>query len=229
MRKGLFLVLALSSCLSYAGVSAIAIEVTMNDVYGNPDPQKAVSPQQALGAVAIQQIGMGAKKETQNATFVARDTAVYTDFGNYMSYAAPVVFDKDLPTTKVQINSYMIKPNKGRKFIFYPIATAFDSDRNLLATMLPSNDSKIKGNTIKNIFSVPEGTRYLLIHTDPRFLTFDIDSGDLKDSDSMNAGLASLGGAVGGIFHGILFNSQVSRGKVGIAPVGIVEVMEVEL
>lgn len=43
----------------------------------------------------------------------------------------------------------------------------------------------------------------------------------------MSAGRAGLG-VVGGILHDVLFNSQVKRGKVSIAPVGIVEVMEVE-
>lgn len=227
MRTLLFVFFLLVPSLSLAGVSAVLLPGTVQHHYGKPSQESAVSPSKVLEAEEIYSIGMGSDKEMKRAVLVAQSTSTYTNFGGYNSYSYPVVFDTVLSAQEFLINSYMIKPEKGKKYIFYPIATAFDDDKNPLGTLLPTNESKIKGNTIKNRFLLPEGTKYLLIHTDPRFVTFDLESGEGLDTDTISMGLASLGGAVGGLFQGLLLNTQVKRGKVDIAPVGIAEVMSV--
>lgn len=221
------LALLLSSAAAFADVSVVLFPSSAQELYGNPMPDSAVPPREALEAVEIFPIGMGSESELANAVLVSESTSVLTNFGDYTSYAYPVEFENALYSQIIQVNGYLIKPPKGKKYILYPIITAFDQDKNLLGTLLPASKSEISGNTIENFFSVQTGTKYLLIHTDPRLVTFDMDSGQNIDSDNVSAGIASLGGALGGIFNGVLFNSQVKRGEVGVAPVGVAEVMSV--
>lgn len=227
MRSLIVAALMLISCVTYAGVSAVMLHDAIEKVFLTPGTVEAVSPEEALNSVDSLDVGMGSAKEMSLFIGVGAGQSVYTDFGEYQSLAFPVIFQQDLPATDVLINSYMVKPKKGRKFILYPLVTAFNSEKSMLGTLLPSNESDIKGNTIKNIFAVPEGTRYLLLHTDPRLATYDMKNREQRDSDAVYAGIAGLGGAIGGLINGVLFNSKVARGKVDIAEVGIVEVMEV--
>jgi len=196
-------------------------------LYGTPTPASAVSPRAALDAVDIFPIGMGAESEMKGAVLISKTTSTLTNFGDFTSYSFPVEFDAALSAQIIQVNGYMIKPEKGKKYILYPIITAFNQEKNVLGTLFPDTKSEIRGNVIENYFSLPEGVKYLLIHTHPRFVTIDMESGEKVDSETISAGLASLGGTIGGLFHGILVNSQVKRGKVAVAPVGVAEVMSV--
>ncbi len=229
MRTAILATLFLITPLSLAKVSTVLLLDSAQNLYGSPDAESALDPEESLDAIEPFPIGMGAKSEMERAVLIAQSTSSFTDFGGgHFAYAYPVKFKEALPATDLQVNGYMIKPKRGKKYILYPIITAFDDEKKLLATLLPNSESDIRGNTIENTFSVPDGTRYLLIHADPRLVTLDMETGDSLETASVSAGLASLGGAIGGIFNGVLLNSQVQRGRVGVAPVGIAEVMQVD-
>jgi|GEM_PF-2468436 len=227
MYARIVLALLIFSTAATADVSVVLFPSNAQELYGKPALESAVSPREALDAVEMFPIGMGSESELANAVLVSESTSALTNFGDYTSYAYPVEFENALSSQVVQVNGYLIKPPSGKKYILYPIITAFDQDKNFLGTLLPTSKSEISGNTIENFFSIQAGTKYLLIHTDPRLVTFDMESGQNIDSDDVSAGIASLGGVIGGIFHGVLFNSQVKRGEVGVAPVGVAEVMSV--
>jgi hypothetical protein len=229
LRNIILSLLVFISSHSFAGlsdISAVMLPGTVQEHYGDPHNEGALSTIEAINSLEAFSIGMGSEKQGANMVLIAESTSKYTDFGGYQSYAFAVMFDSTMPQKKMRLNGYMVKPKKGKKYIVYPLATAFGENKELLGPLIPSNESDIKGNTISNIVTIPEGTKYLLLHTNSAYVTFDLSTGKKISTDRIAEGLASLGGAVGGLFNGVLFNSQVKRGKVGIAPVGIVEVMQ---
>lgn len=229
LKRMIFIVLALITTNCFAGlsdISAVMLPGTVQEHYGNPENKKPLSQQEAIESLEAFPIGYGSKKQGSNMVLLAASTSKFTDFGKFKSYAISVQFGAPLPTQKMRLNGYMVKPKKGKKYIVYPLASAYSEDRSLLGMLTPSNESDIKGNTISNIVDIPEGTKFLLLYTNPAYITFDITTGDSLPEEKITAGLASLGGAIGGLFNGVLFNSQVKRGKVGVAPVGIIEVMQ---
>jgi hypothetical protein len=231
INKIVFAVLMLvtfKASASLSDISAVLLPGTVSDHYGNPELSSAITPEEAARSMEPFPIGQGSTKQGKGMVLLASNSSKFVDFGEYQSYAFLVEFDAAMPEQKMRLNGYMIKPDKGKKYILYPLATAFDEQKNRLETLQPLNESDIKGNTISNIVNLPAGTKYLLLHTHPAYLTFDINTGETVSKEEISAGLTALGGALGGLFQGILSNSQVQRGKVGVAPVGIVEVMRYE-
>ena len=139
----------------------------------------------------------------------------------------PVELQIDDAQDKRTLNSYLIKaPDKmAKNFIFFPIATAFDKHKKYVQTLLPTEESRVMGNTISIVIMIPSGTKYLLIHTHPDYVTYDSDTSKAQ-SDLPMQGAAAMFGSIGGIFYGAMRNFDVQRGKVDIAPVGVVENMK---
>lgn len=104
----------------------------------------------------------------------------------------------------------------------FPVATALAVDGTILETLSPTAASRSKGNAIRNVFLVPEGTKYLLLHGLPE--TDDVEVATSADESSSGKALAALGGVVGGVIYGAMQNFQVERGDVELSPVGVVEI-----
>lgn len=106
--------LLISTCV-VARVSYVLLPSNAQELYGTPTPASAVSPRAALDAVDIFPIGMGAESEMKGAVLISKTTSTLTNFGDFTSYSFPVEFDAALSAQIIQVNGYMIKPEKGKK------------------------------------------------------------------------------------------------------------------
>jgi len=221
------IVLVLCMSIASAAISIVMLEQSVEDLYGNPKEQDAVSFDRVFIDNTIWPANGGSNKPAENMLLVSAATSGYSRFEGYFSYALPVELQIDDAQDKLTLNSYLIKApdKKAKNFIFFPIATAFDEHKKYVQTLLPTEESRVKGNTISNVIVIPSGTKYLLIHTHPDYVTYDSDTSETR-SDLPAQGAAAMFGAIGGVFYGAMRNFDVQRGKADIAPVGVVEIMK---
>lgn len=226
-RKCFGAILILLTPIAGAAISIVMLEQSVKDLYGSPTQQGAVNFERAFSDNEVLSAGGGSSRPAERMLLVSSSSSSFSKFENYYSYALPVELQIDESQEKLILNSYLIKsPNKNEKnFVFFPIATAFNESKEYIGTLLPTEESRVKGNTISNVILVPSGTKFLLIHTHPDYLTYSPDSNE-GHSDAVAQGAAGVFGAIGGIFYGVVRNFDVQRGKADIAPVGVVEIMK---
>jgi hypothetical protein len=80
-------------------------------------------------------INKGTLLKEQHIYFVNTQTADRVRFDTYSSPSLVAQLDK--PTSQITIKSYVVKPDNGEQYLFYPVITSFDSNFNKIAEILP--------------------------------------------------------------------------------------------
>ena len=114
--------------------------------------------------------------------------------------------------TSIVIKSYVISPKAGPKYLFYPVITSYDEQLNKIAEILPLYEFVFKDNILTNTFNMPQKSKYLLIHSKPKFMGMEFSESDSGDDSAKKASMAAvLGGAIGGIFGAFSSGSTEDR------------------
>jgi hypothetical protein len=94
-------------------------------------------------------------------------TAELVNFGTFISPAKAVMLPENIE--HLVIESYVTSASSGQMFLFYPVITAFDEEKNLIGLIKPRYEFNFEENVLQNQFFIPEKARYILIHTTPEF------------------------------------------------------------
>jgi hypothetical protein len=208
-----------------AGISLIFLPVDFQDLLNQAEGNGAVSLERAVDEMTAIEIDLPTKQKAgKNMQLVGGEQSAFVDFGSYVAPATLFHLSKDPAPPRIQVNSYLLKPQKGRKAILFPHVHALTRDGVVLAQLEPLDASMARGNTISNYYKLPARTRFLLIHSHPSTVTWVGSEREEPVADGMRIGtLGALGGAFGGAFAAALDNFRVERGKADLIPVGAIE------
>lgn len=191
------------------------------------------SPMQLLTAVDVVDVNLDFPEQSMGGLlFVTSLNGEYVDYGEYVALSVPFRLQSEEPITEIVVKSHYVKPDSGEGFVLFPLVTTLDASSVLIETLEPKEGSIAKGNTVYNYFNLPPRTKYVVVHSRPDFISAQfLESVGEESIDGVNAatGVASaLGGVFGGLFVGIWSNSQVERGEVALAPIGIIQISKVD-
>lgn len=206
-----------------AAVSVVMLDKSPQQLIREVPNKAAIRPAELISRQDILQLDLDSKaKPGKRMLLVGGEQSILVSLETASVVALPVRLRSSQPIQKLRIDGYLIKPKSSGQYVMFPIATALASDGTILATLSPLEESRSKGNAIRNFFLVPEGTEYLLLHG---LLDMDVpEHGYDAKGSSLGQTLASVGGAVGGLIFGAMQNFQVARGKVQLSNVGVVEI-----
>tara|TARA_R110002072_G_scaffold302781_1_gene488673 strand:+ start:1168 stop:1854 length:687 start_codon:yes stop_codon:yes gene_type:complete len=143
------------------------------------------------------------------------------EYDGYKALTSVVQFNAKLTSSMIDVSSYLVRPKEGKKFVLYPILSAVDKDYLVIDTLEPVQSTS-KSNSITNTFNLPKGTKYVLVHSAPDFVSPKFFEGmNESDQNLLVGGLGALGGALGGAVAGMVSIS----GTDNTAPIGYVEIM----
>ena len=117
-------------------------------------------------------------------------------------------FEVDSDVRALKLTSHIIPVKQKADYLFFPSFSAFDREKRSLGKVTPENDYQIDHGILTVSFSVPMNTKYVLLHTEPEYLTLgsiDGKNGGLHPSinysdQDLSIGIgAVLGGAIGGV------------------------------
>lgn len=151
----------------------------------------------------------------QHIYFINTQTADVVEFNGYNSPS--LVAQLDQPSSQITIKSYVVKPDNGERYLFYPVITAFDSSLNKIAEIYPLYEFVFSENTLTNTFKLPSKSKYILIHSKPEFLGMEfMDSSSENPTASENptdlsGPVAVLGGAIGSVIYAYMSHQQIQE------------------
>ena len=213
-----------------AGIAQVMLEHTPEELQASAASEGVTSLSDIVATDSAFDMAISTtKKAGRNMHLVGGKFSRLVDFGEHESPAALVrITNENLPS-KLRVDSYLIKPKKGKKFVLFPYVIAFDESGTLLERLQPLEESRAKGNTIGNVFALPATTRYLLIHSSPATVTWEAAADGKETRKAIRGGLlGAVGGALGGVVSATLDNFEVQRGKVELAPVGVFELFDAD-
>lgn len=101
-------------------------------------------------------------------TYINEKTAEVVMFDGYKSPSLVAMVDNGI--SQLFISSYVVTPDNGSMYLFYPVLTAFDSDKNRISEILPKYEFDFKNNVLINSFTIPPKSRFILVHSKPKYI-----------------------------------------------------------
>lgn len=155
---------------------------------------------------------------SKNGSLVAEGETYYinsstAEIVKFEAFTSPALLAMlEIPVNNIIIKSYVISPNIGPKYLFYPIITSYDEKFNKISEVLPLYEFVFEDNILTNTFKIPSKSKYVLIHSKPKFMGMEFSESDAGDDSATNASIgAVLGGAIGGIFGALTSGSTDDR------------------
>ena len=145
----------------------------------------------------------------QHIYFINTQTADVVEFNGYNSPS--LVAQLDQPSSQISIKSYVVKPDNGERYLFYPVITAFDSSLNKIAEIYPLYEFVFSENTLTNTFKLPSKSKYLLIHSKPEFLGMEFMDSSSEYPTDLSGPVAVLGGAIGSVVYAYVSHQQIQE------------------
>ena len=212
-------------------VAFTSIDLTTEAMYREIDSGGALEPAAMLKSTPIQEADLDQPQEVgKGLLLVSSLTGNYMQLADYIALASPMRLKSATEIDRISVASYYVKPARGEGFVLFPLVTALDADGRIIATLEPGAGSGTDGNTITNLFKLPTGTALILVHTRPDLVSasFFADK-DKKATDHSDAGPTQVGsGALGLILSSALYgyfkDTEVERGEIALAPIGLVRV-----
>lgn len=91
----------------------------------------------------------------------------FINFGSYSSLAKVITVPLD--DNHLVIESYVTSTDTGELYLFYPVITVFDNQKKLISLVKPRYEFEFNDNVLRNHFTLPKDTKYIIIHTTPEF------------------------------------------------------------
>lgn len=95
------------------------------------------------------------------------NTTSIVNFGSYISLAK--VITAPIKSNKLVIESYVTSTSTDERYLFYPVISVFDNQKNRIDLIKPRYEFEFNDNVLTNHFLLPPETAYILIHSTPEF------------------------------------------------------------
>lgn len=134
--------------------------------------------------------------------------AKLVNFGSYLSPA--MAFELTDSTNVLVIESYVTSTPEGSLHLFYPVLSIFDKDLVFLGEVKPDYEFAFTDNVLKNRFTLPTGTHYVIAHTMPEFTGMSFSESKPEYSSDSNVNDYVQAVAIGVMTGTAVFNNKLS-------------------
>lgn len=102
----------------------------------------------------------------------------FINFGSYSSLAK--VITVPINDNRLVIESYVTSTKTGELYLFYPVLTVFDNQKKYISLIKPRYEFEFNDNILRNHFTLPPDTKYIIIHTTPEFTGMSFTESNVK-------------------------------------------------